>query len=582
MANFLRRLITKSRSNSPQKGQQQKQQQQTFPNLECEEDECCYLAGPSTIIPNHLPIQQQPDKNRRQNRGDLWAMNPSIKQSHQMPNHINQPLQLSPDSKRRSPPCRPSNKAHSPSSISRRKCSTGEDPGTSSQELLSPSLWPSSPSSTPWLRNCYSNAESATDSSQRPTSSQVQPFRIGCGKTEGEEEESPSALQLIAAQQQRNRSSSPRKAFGQKTAEVISGSRSRSPAKKQQQQWAKTLDYLQPQCRLEGCSAAILVEDVRFLVCKHQLSHSSDFFRALFLKSHALPMEGVRHLREDEYLIQVSSLRHPPQALQFQWFLETTVPSPMLRDISDDLLETCMRLCKRFAARGLEMRCTKFIKERVESKPPLMALCWLNWSFKHHFHRSVQEACFPVVARLSLLELEKHRQMLPEAVFADLLAMKLRTAYQQTSTVFHTIHRMDHFRVDMAQCPRCGRQREQGRIRVQASPCHKLIGCERCLREYQCELGDEDSALQMQAFWQCEHGLWPFSDKTEDCRCQTILYKTNWGGDNNGQNNQSPIETTINRQQQNKSPQLPSTFPMFNSPSNTSNQQKISKKPGRS
>uniref|UniRef100_A0A914L7P0 BTB domain-containing protein n=1 Tax=Meloidogyne incognita TaxID=6306 RepID=A0A914L7P0_MELIC len=364
----------------------------------------------------------------------------------------------------------------------------------------------------------------------------------------------PSALQLIAAQQ-RNRSTSPRKVFGQKTAEIVSGSRSRSPAKKQQQQWAKTLDYLQPQCRLEGCSAAILVEDVRFLVCKHQLSHSSDFFRALFLKSHALPMEGVRHLREDEYLIQVSSLRHPPQALQFQWFLETTVPSPMLRDISDDLLETCMRLCKRFAARGLEMRCTKFIKERVESKPPLMALCWLNWSFKHHFHRSVQEACLPVVARLSLLELEKHRQMLPEAVFADLLAMKLRTAYQQTSTVFHTIHRMDHFRVDMAQCPRCGRQREQGRIRVQASPCHKLIGCERCLREYQCELGDEDTAIQMQAFWQCEHGLWPFSEKTEDCRCQTFLYKTN-----TGQQNQSPLETTTNKQQKNKSPSS-STFP---------------------
>ena len=91
-------------------------------------------------------------------------------------------------------------------------------------------------------------------------------------------------------------------------------------------------------------------------------------------------------------------MRHPPQALQFQWFLETSVPCPMLRDISggwpfllllsqkvfsyslpDDLLESCMRLCKRFAARGLEMRCTKFIQEHVEGKPPLMALCWLNW-----------------------------------------------------------------------------------------------------------------------------------------------------------------------------------------------------------
>nr|CAD2143902.1 unnamed protein product [Meloidogyne enterolobii] len=279
-------------------------------------------------MPNHVPIQQPSiDKNRRQPRSDLWAMNPT--KQPQIPNHVNKSLQLSPDSKRRSPACHSPSKAPSPSSLSRRKCSTGEDPGTSSQELLSPSLWPSSPSSTPWLRN-YSNAESATDSSQRPISSQLPPFRIGgeCGtieKIEREKEEFPSALQLIAAQQ-RNRSTSPRKVFGQKTAEIVSGSRSRSPAKKQQQQWAKTLDYLQPQCRLEGCSAAILVEDVRFLVCKHQLSHSSDFFRALFLKSHALPMEGVRHLREDEYLIQVSSLRHPPQALQFQWFWKLQYP----------------------------------------------------------------------------------------------------------------------------------------------------------------------------------------------------------------------------------------------------------------
>lgn len=328
-----------------------------------------------------------------------------------------------------------------------------------------------------------------------------------------------------AGSSSQSRSRSPTK----KSAAIVGTSRSSS---KGALQAAKSLDYLQTQCRLEGCSATILVEDTRFLVCKHQLAHSSDFFRTLFLNSHALPMEGVRHIREDEYIVQVSSLRHPPQALQFQWFLECTVPSPMLRDLSDDLLETCMRLCKRFAARGLEMRCTKFIKDNVEAKPPLMALCWLNWSFKHHFHRSVQAACLPVVARLSLHQLEKHRQMLPEAVFADLLAMKLRTAYQQTSSVFHTIHRMDHFHVEMAQCPRCGRQREQGHVRVQASPCHKLVGCERCMRDYQCELGsgDESAVQQMQAYWQCEHGLWSFSERTEDCRCQTPLYKANLSG----------------------------------------------------
>ena len=49
-------------------------------------------------------------------------------------------------------------------------------------------------------------------------------------------------------------------------------------------------------------------QDSRFLVCKHQLSHSSDFFRTLFLNSYALPMEGVRHVGEDEYVVQVTLL----------------------------------------------------------------------------------------------------------------------------------------------------------------------------------------------------------------------------------------------------------------------------------
>lgn len=30
---------------------------------------------------------------------------------------------------------------------------------------------------------------------------------------------------------------------------------------------------------------------------------------------------------------------------------------------------------------------------------------------------------------------------------------------------------MDHFYVDVIQCPTCGRQREHGKIRIQASPC---------------------------------------------------------------------------------------------------------------
>lgn len=56
----------------------------------------------------------------------------------------------------------------------------------------------------------------------------------------------------------------------------------------------------------------------------------------------------------------------------------------------------------------------------------------------------------------------------------------------------------------------------------------KLIGCERCMREFPCELETPASAPQdMQAYWQCEHGLWPFSERTEDCRCQTPLYRAN-------------------------------------------------------
>lgn len=63
----------------------------------------------------------------------------------------------------------------------------------------------------------------------------------------------------------------------------------------------------------------------------------------------------------------------------------------------------------------------------------MMALCWLNWVFKHHFERYTQEACLPVVARLPLQIIEKHRKMLPEKVVTNLIAMKLRTCYQQVN-----------------------------------------------------------------------------------------------------------------------------------------------------
>ncbi|KAI3422193.1 hypothetical protein GPALN_012726 [Globodera pallida] len=572
MSNFLRRLIrTKSRSNSPQK--------ELSSHFHCAQVPAGTAAEwtggtigkqqKNPLMANHFGeaagggggthCQQQPKRATAHRQQTAAAVDeklcvnsiPPRPPSHMSSVH-HQPLHASPDS------------AH-------RLFANPDEPGTSSQEFLSPTLWPNSP--TPWsMRNSHSNLDSSAESQRPSTHAAMQA---------NEESHQRMASMLTLSQQQRPRSSSPRNPAGSTKLlpeqNVRPNFRSRSPAKKGT---AKTKDYLLAQCQLEGCSATILVEvcghfvqnarnsaqDTRFLVCKHQLSHASDFFRSLFLNTRALPLEGVRQTQTDEYVIQVSSLRHPPQALQFQWFLETSVPSPILRDVSDELLETCMRLCKRFAARGLEMRCTRqaffktnkklwtlfsFIQQNVESKPPMMALCWLNWSPPHGTKPAVHEACLPVVARLSLQSLEKHRQMVPEAVFADLLAMKLRTAYQQASIAFHTIHRMGHFHVEMERCPRCGRQREQGRIRVQVSPCHKLIGCERCMRDFVCEL---EGSAELQAYWQCEHGLWPFSARTECCRCQLPLYRANRARAGEGTSTMAPPDMPRHRRKNSSNP----------------------------
>ncbi|KAI6227775.1 Protein Y69H25 [Aphelenchoides fujianensis] len=200
--------------------------------------------------------------------------------------------------------------------------------------------------------------------------------------------------------------------------------RSRSPKKpsvgSQTPLVRHTFDYTHAQCRIEGCSAAIVVDESRFLVCKHQLAHVC-------------------------------------RNIQFQWFVECIVPGPILRDITDEVLETCMRLSKRFAAKGLEVRCAKFIREH------------------------------------------------------------------QTANVFHTIHKMDHFHVEVEKCPRCSRQKEQGRVRILANPCQKLIGCDRCLKDLGCEI-ERRADGDFQAFYQCEHGLLPFGEETEDCACQGKLY----------------------------------------------------------
>jgi hypothetical protein len=44
----------------------------------------------------------------------------------------------------------------------------------------------------------------------------------------------------------------------------------------------------------------------------------------------------------------------------------------------------------------------------------MTALCWLNWVLKHRFDRTVQDACACSAARLPLIALEKHRQMMTE------------------------------------------------------------------------------------------------------------------------------------------------------------------------
>ncbi|PIO55117.1 hypothetical protein TELCIR_23500, partial [Teladorsagia circumcincta] len=83
----------------------------------------------------------------------------------------------------------------------------------------------------------------------------------------------------------------------------------------------------------------------------------------------------------------------------------------------------------------------------------------------------VQLACMPVVARLSLASLEHHRHMMSERIFANILAAKLRGCYEKAVHVFRTIHRLDHFSVDMDRCPRCGRIKDGMKVKVNADPC---------------------------------------------------------------------------------------------------------------
>nr|CDP93833.2 Bm7024 [Brugia malayi] len=331
----------------------------------------------------------------------------------------------------------------------------------------------------------------------------------------------------------RPRSSSPQKTPRTSPDEVSKKSRSKSPIKRFPQ-ISETLNYLTSRCQLGGCSATIIVQDTKFLVCKHQLSHVSDYFRALFSANKPAAVSaagagGACSSSCDEFAVVVSSFKHPPPAVQFKWFLESAIQTAAFTDITDDTLETCMRLSKRFRAKYLEMKCAKYIQDNVSKRTPMVALCWLNWVLKHKFDRITHDACLPCVAAASVQCLEEHRNLISERLLADLLAAKLRTLYDQAVTVFQTIHSMDHFYVDVAKCPTCGRQREQGKVRIQASPCRKILGCERCLREFGCNLSGKDHK-ELQACYQCEHGLTALNDHTDDCQCQIPLLASHLSG----------------------------------------------------
>ncbi|CAI2352428.1 unnamed protein product [Caenorhabditis sp. 36 PRJEB53466] len=254
------------------------------------------------------------------------------------------------------------------------------------------------------------------------------------------------------------------------------------------------LDYLNSQCHLEGCRADIVVHSTRFMLCRHQLCHASVFFKELLSKQEA----------NKDYYVSVSSMPDPSPSTQFRWFVESSIPCPALKDITDETIETCMRLSRRFQAKGLELRCSKYLIENRCNRQPIVILCWLNWTLKHNFDIQTQMALLPSVSRLSLNSLERHRHMITESIYSNIVTAKLRSTYDKTVQVFLDIHKLDHFSVDVEICPRY--------------PCRKQIGCDRCYHEG-CEIGSK-SIQDMQAFFKCPHKLIPLNDSTNDCYCQ--------------------------------------------------------------
>ncbi|KAJ1362211.1 hypothetical protein KIN20_021682 [Parelaphostrongylus tenuis] len=86
---------------------------------------------------------------------------------------------------------------------------------------------------------------------------------------------------------------------------------------------------------------------------------------------------------------------------------------------------------------------------------------------------------------------------------------------------------MDHFSTEMDRCPRCLRTKDGMKVKVNAVPCRKEIGCDRCLRDG-CEI-EEKAAGDLQAFYQCPHALLPLNDTTDECHCQSRLLAVHLG-----------------------------------------------------
>lgn len=136
----------------------------------------------------------------------------------------------------------------------------------------------------------------------------------------------------------------------------------------------------------------------------------------------------------------------------------------------------------------------QFSIEKVQAhlRQPIVVLCWLNWALKHNFDTQTHAALLPSVSRLSLNALQRHRHMITEHIYSDIITAKLRSTYDkvgsnfwkkifgaflkfQTVQVFLAIHKIDHFSADVDVCPRCKRSKDGMKIKIHCDPCRYVF-----------------------------------------------------------------------------------------------------------